>query len=339
MTRAQLIVLARAPLGRVVVASVGLVAVAFLLHATGVRRVWGSLTRAAPYVPVILLCEAAILGCDTLSLRRLYGPDRRRLPATALARVALIGYAVTGLVPGGRPVAEGVKATLLAGLTSAARAATAAARFQGVLLLANATISLVCTLAAYALVGASVVTAAIAFNTALTFSLGAAVLLAGRHLHVGAWLARRSEHARNFGPEFDQLLRTEPAVPWCALGYATLSRVVQVTEYGLLLRALGARPTVPRSLLAEGVNLVGALVGDLIPAQLGAIEAAFTFSDRALGLSRSDALAMPLLAHTAQLFWVVVGLLVPLVWPATVWPATPREPTPAPEHPREAHTP
>jgi hypothetical protein len=68
--------------------------------------------------------------------------------------------------------------------------------------------------------------------------------------------------------------------------------------------------------VTEGVHLVGAAVGDLMPSQLGTTEANFTLAAAALALPAASAVSIALLAHLAQILWVLVGAVVPVVWPA-----------------------
>ena len=318
----RLIALAQSPAGRIAGGLVGLLAVALLVRHTGVDAVARALARGAHLLPFILLGEIAILACTLCALRTLYGDARRAVPLSAWVRSGLIGYAVMGLVPAGRTAAEAMRAALLARYVGAARAAAAATRLQGVALIGNAAISLPAAWAAYHLLGPSLVPGAIVANGALVFVLGGAILLAGRRLGFGAFLGRRSTRAQAFGQAFDDHLRGEPLLPARAIGWEALSRCVQVSQCALLLSAVGGVVGIGQALRAEGVLLVGGALGDLVPAQLGVTEATYTLSSKALLLSASDAMAIALLAHLAQLFWVAVGSLVPLVWPAAPDAAT-----------------
>jgi Lysylphosphatidylglycerol synthase TM region len=315
--------------GRLIVAAAGLSAVLLLIRHSGTTAVWSALSRAAYAVPLLLLLEIGVCGCDMAALRLLYGEERKKIPLSVLIRAALIGYPVMCLVPIGRSVAEVARAALLARHTSVARAAAAATRLQGLLLFANAAISFPCAAVALWVLGPSWLPAAIAGNGLLCAVLGFAVVLAGRRSRIGAWIARRSKRATHFGSAFDDHLRNATPVPPAALALTCGTRVFQVIQHMIMVVAVGGKLSVINGMLAEAVHLVGSAMGDLIPAQLGATEANFTFAAKVLALAPGDAMAIALLLHVVQMFWTGVGSLVPLVWPASAPVAAPApEPTP-----------
>jgi hypothetical protein len=103
-----------------------------------------------------------------------------------------------------------------------------------------------------------------------------------------------------------------------AIVWELTGRLVQVVQYGVLIAGVGGAFGVGSALCAEGIYLVGAAAGAVIPAQLGATEGTFTLAARALGLSPASAVSIALLAHVAQLACIAVGSLL-LVWlPAAI---------------------
>jgi hypothetical protein len=62
------------------------------------------------------------------------------------------------------------------------------------------------------------------------------------------------------------------------------------------------------------MHLIGATLGDLVPGQLGVTELVYGQAGHVLSLRPEDALSIALLAHLAQLFWVVVSLLLPVLF-------------------------
>ena len=68
-----LLAAARSRAGRAVAALAGLGAVALILRSLGVATVETALRGGAPYLPILLALELAILACSTLALRALYG--------------------------------------------------------------------------------------------------------------------------------------------------------------------------------------------------------------------------------------------------------------------------
>jgi hypothetical protein len=232
-----------------------------------------------------------------------------------MRRGGLISFAVMSVVPMGRAVAEATRAAMLSRYVGASKAAAAATRMQAVALLANACISLPCALAAFALVGASWFPAVVLLNFLVTSALGGGVLLAGRHVGVGQWLGQRFKRDEGWGADFDRHLRTDELVPLGAVAAVFVGRSLQTLQRIVLLVAVGAGIGLLKGLCAEGVHLVSGSVGDLVPGQLGVSEALYSFTSSVLQLTPSDGVAIALLAHMAQLIWLGVGSITPLVWP------------------------
>ncbi len=302
--------------GRIALSVLGLGGIAVLAHRAQWSAMAAVLSAAAPYFPFVVLLEGGMLACESAALWLLYGPDRHRLRPLDMARAAVIGYQIMFLLPMGRAAAEAMRAGLLTERTSGARAAAAAARMQGVLLLANACVSVPCALAALALLGPSLLPAAVAGNAVLVSILGTSLLYGARRAGIGKWLGRKSSLIGHSGHQFDQHLGEGTLVPPAALLLAFAGRLFQTAEYTLLLVAVGANLDVVAGFVSEAIHLVGAALGDLIPGQLGATETAYTVWAKALALSSSSALAIPILGHLSQMCWVLIGSLVALLGPA-----------------------
>lgn len=319
------------PIGKSIAALVGLVLVYSVLQHAGFDAVIGALKRAAPVFPIVLFLELAILACTMCGLRLLYLEDRHRIPLKELIRAGFIGYALMGLVPAGRTVAESARAALLAKYSTAARAAVAATQLQGVALLANAVISLFAAIATWIALDTRWPTLPawmIFCNFVIATALGFGILFAGSRSGVGAWLGKRISWIRRFGQDFDREFSNTKLVPIGPFLWEFFGRVLQVLQNAVLVVAVGGAFGLISALCSEGLHLVGAALGDLIPGQLGATEASYQLSAHALSLSPADAVCIALLAHVAQLIWVSVSLVVPLVWPATHDPVSSFLPNP-----------
>jgi len=307
---------ARSTPGRAAAAIVGLAIVALIVRGLGIDDVTRAVAQAAPYLPIVIVLEVAILACSTLALRALYRDAARVVPTSQLARAALIGYAVQGVVPAGRAAAEATRASLLAGWVGRGRAGAAATRMQAVVLIANGLISVPAAIAAARTGAMRWLPLAIAINAGVTLSLGFALLLIIRHAHIGHWIGRRLKRVRAFGAELDAAFEDDVETPVRAIAWELAGRCVQVAQHAVLIVCVGGAFGIVPALCAEGIHLVGAAVGDLIPAQLGATEGNFTLSARALGLAGTSAVSIALLAHLVQLLWVLIGAFVPLLWRA-----------------------
>ena len=296
--------------------ALGILGVVLIVRGLGVHAVGHAIEDAAPYMPLVIVLEAGVLACTIGALRSLYGDAGKNIPRSELVRIGLIGYAVMGLVPAGRTAAEIARASLVARWIGAGRAGAVAARIQAVALVANAGISLLAALGTYSVVGATWLTFAVVLNGVVTLALGGSVLFFTKRSRVGAWLARRSSRVEKFGAELDDAFAREPALPVRAIGWEFAGRLVQLAQNAVLVACVGGVVGLRPALCSEGIHLVGAAVGDLIPAQLGATEGNYTLAASALGLTAAAAVSIALLAHLAQLFWVGVGTLGPLVWRA-----------------------
>jgi hypothetical protein len=313
-TRDRLLVVSRSSVGRVTLALIGVGLIAVVLLRSDPERVWAAMQRAAwPFLAVVAL-EGVSVACSAAGLGAMYRAAGARLAPAMVVRTALIGYAVAGLVPAGRAACEATRAALLAREAGQGRAAAAALRLQGVALLANATVSFASALGTLVLVGPTLLPLLIAGNGVLSLLLGGGALLLERRGRLGALVGRHLPRLQSFGRDLDAHLG-EAGFPSRSLAWELLSRAAQVTQNGILVVAVGGAMGLAPALAAEGIHLVGATVGDLIPQQLGATDVNFTLSASALGLAPGDAVAIALLAHLSQLIWVAVGALVPLFWP------------------------
>jgi hypothetical protein len=121
------------------------------------------------------------------------------------------------------------------------------------------------------------------------------------------------------------------------LSCAVVNRTAQVLQYTILVLAMSGSTSLGRSLLAQGINLVGTSLGDLVPGQLGVTDGAFALSASALGITAADAIAISVLAHFVQMCWVFVGSLIPLAWKPAAAPAPVLIMPPTPERAAAHH--
>ncbi len=311
---AKIIAAARSTPVRIVVAACGVAGVVLILRGLGWDKVTDALAGAALYLPIILALDGLGLACSMMALRALYGDAARELPPSALVRAGLVGFAVNGLLPAGRAVAEATRASLLAKYVGKGTAAAAAARMQGVVMVAHGVMSIVATIAAVIAVGWTWLPLAIGINAVVVLVMGAVVLFATSRSRIGAWIGRRFSRAQQFGSELDAAFAREPGIPMRAIGWELAGRAVEVAQKAVLIAAIGGVVGIIPALTVEGIHLLGAAIGDLVPAQLGVQEGNFTLASSLIGLPASGAVSIALLAHLSQLAWVLVGSLLPLVW-------------------------
>lgn len=301
---------------RVAAFALGAGIVATIVYRIGWDAIADAMSGATVYFPIVVALEACVLACSLRALRTLYGDAARDLPTRALVRAGIVGYAVGGVLPAGAAVGDATRAALLARYVGAGRAGAAAARMHAVALVANGLVSVPCAIATWIVVGASWLPLAIAINAAACLGLGLALLAVATRGRVGAWLGRRWKKAREFGAELDAAVAGERVVPYRAIAWEMLGRCAQVAQNAVLVVCVGGALGLAPALISEGVHLVAAMVGYVVPANLGATEANYALAASSLGLVTAKAVSIALVAHLAQLVWIAVGAVVLVARPA-----------------------
>lgn len=277
---------------KVTLFALGVTAVVLLVRSVGARAVLDAVAGAGVWLPAIVALEIGFVAMDVLALRSLAGARSDAVPASTWLRSAMVAYGFMILLPAGRAGGEIARAAALGPCVGGARAAAMATRLQAVTLLANSLISLPCW-AAVAL--ASHVLEPLAWlvlgNGAVTAVLGGAIVLASRRSGVGGWLGQRIAALASHGARFDEALRDEtpwaPAIAWCTAG-----RALQALQYGIILLAVGGTLTVTSAFVSQGIHLVGAGLGDMVPNQVGITEGAYRLFAAPLGLEDAPARAI-----------------------------------------------
>jgi hypothetical protein len=296
----------------------GLTAVGFLIRDVGPERVAAVLWRARWLVAPIAILEVAWVSMDVLALRILFGADRAsRVPLSAWLRSGMVAYGWMILLPAGRAGGEIARAAELAPHVGGTRAAAGAAHLQSVTMMANSLISVPCYLAAAARVGPfEPLSLLIAGNGLVTAFIGGIVMFGARNSRIGAWLGARFNWLARHGDSLDDALRQHHGFPLVPVLLTTGGRVLQTVQYGLVLVAVGATLTLPNALVAEGIHLVAAGVGDMVPNQAGVSEGTYRLFAGALGLGEEPAraLSIALVIRAVQFSLGAVALGVGAVW-------------------------
>ncbi len=298
-------------LGRAALFLGGLALVVFLVKQAGVRRVAEVLAGAGPWFLPVLALDAAFMICESLAIRDLLGASARKVPAAVWVRSAALAYALMILLPAGKAAGEVARATALARHVDKGKVAFAAARLSGASLLAIAAMSAVAApIAACFGEPGTKLSALSALNALVTAGLGGTLVALSRNPSLRRRLLARF-------PSLDDGLHKEregePApLPVTATLLCFSARCVQVVQYGLVLAAVGGAVTVPRAILASGAHLVSATIGDLVPAQMGVNEGAYTAFAGSLGLAHAPerAISIALIVRIAQLVLASICLTV-----------------------------
>ncbi len=296
--------------GQVLAGLVGISLVAYMVGHIGLDQVLHALRGAAYYFPAILLCEFFFWFFGTLSQRALYGVDAKKIPWGTIWRSGFTAYAIMGLIPMGRIVAESARAVAFAPYVGKPKAAVVAVQVQ---ILALCVTALVAGVSGLFIVtrawGSPAAWLAIA-NAGGALVLAVLAAMATKHLRLGQKLGFLLPRIQLFGQEFDAHFAGSAVLPRAAFGYELLCRLSQIVQNGLLVMAVGGALGISNAFCSEGLHLIGATLGDLVPGQWGVTELVYGETGSILGLGDQGALGIALQAHLAQLFWVFVTLLM-----------------------------
>jgi hypothetical protein len=289
----------------------GLFLLGWVVHLVQTDRVVAVVRGAAPWVPVVGLLEIGVAVTDLLAFRLLLGVRGRNVRALTWFRSSALAYVSSVLLPAGRAAGEATRAVVLSPALGAAWAVATGARLQACALLGNTAISV---LVVVALVSAGQRSrwfeTVLLANALVCAVLGTALLLALGNARLRRWLRGRLAGASPIDEVQSQtrLQRSETcyAVLLCLVG-----RIVQTVQCAVLLHAVGSAVTPMRAAAAQGIRLVGAAVGDVIPNQLGVTEGAYLAFSRGLGMAEAPerTVAIPLLIHVVQLVVAAVSAL------------------------------
>jgi hypothetical protein len=287
-------------------ALIGLIALGAVAHFAGAHSVATTLVASLPWLPLLFVIEGLRIPLEMLVTRRLLGARAREVPLGSLLRAQLVFYAVSICAPGGRLVAEASKASLIGAHVGGMRAAAVATASQAGSLCADALAALLGLVAVFLLSGWSWVTLSLVGFAAA--SLAASLLLA--HVTRRPLPERITSRLGGFGVFLRSLAeaaRTERMLRPDIVGLLLIARLCQAVFFGAGLAVVGLAATPIAALAALAFVMVGSLVGEVIPAQLGATDAALLALAPVLNAATAPLATLGVLFHAAQLFWVAVG--------------------------------
>jgi hypothetical protein len=292
----------------------GLALVAALVRDAGPERVVGVLWQAGSWLPLILALELTQLSCDLLALRSILGSAWRDIPPREIARSGGIAYAMMALLPAGRAAGEVARATILSRYVGLPRAASTSTKLQAAYLSANGVLSAAAYVAVSMRFGATSPLAWLLIGNVATQAFISSGLIAILwDARVGRWLDRARRRVFNLGAERSQL---DPGdrrrLPWAAALICTGARTAQLAQYGVILHAVGGIVTVRSALIAHGIHLVGATLGDFMPNQLGVVDGAYRAfaADVGFAAEPARALSIAFLARIGQIICATAAVLV-----------------------------
>lgn len=294
----------------------GVAAVVALVREAGPDQVLRTLLESAVFLPIVLALEIAFMSMDVVALRSFLGERGANVPMLVWLRTAMVAYGVMILLPAGRAGGEVARATGLAPYVGASHAAALATRLQAATLIGNTLISFPAWIAVgFAVSFTTPLAWMVMANGIVTGLVGGAIVFASRRSSVGSFLGKRIQALASHGEVFDEVLKEE--VSWARPIVSTfLGRVFQGVQYGIILLAVGGHLTPMSALVSQGIHLVGAGLGDMVPNQVGITEGAYRLFAPALGLEHAPARAIgiALVARLCQFFLAGTSLVVSSVW-------------------------
>lgn len=282
----------------------GVVGVAYLVYETGPERVWSTLVGGAWTLPFVMVFDAGYFVCEALAHRVVLGPSGKTIPARVFVRATMLVYVVASLVPLGRAGAEVARVGTFAPFVGTGRATAAGTNVQVAAFVGNTFISALSWAACVWVIGAlHPLTLLLAVNGLGTLLLAAVTWALLRHSRLGVAIASRWPKLAARFEGLGEGLRASPVELVRAIGFTCLARVVQIGMYTGLLVAVGLPISLLATLLALGVHLVGAGLGDVVPNQVGVLEGAYrVFADAlSLGDDPARAVSIALFARVSQI--------------------------------------
>lgn len=285
-------------------------AVFLLVRAAGPEGVVHYLQLAAPAIVWLVGLEVARWGTEVAATAIQLGRYVRPLGLWMLIRGHLLSYATNTLAPAGRVAGEVVKAASYSPVLGNPISAAVALCIQAASLYAGGAMSGACALVALSAGSPAWLSIGLVVHTIVAVGAGVLLLRSGRS-------GRSSAAAGKLRTSLAALQRGLEALPR-TIGAATIflfvGRSVQVAQMALLLGVLARVPTLADSLIMEGIFMIGTAAGDLIPGQLGATDAAFSFGASSFAVTASQGLAIAATIHVVQLAMAAVSSL------AAMWP-------------------
>jgi hypothetical protein len=317
---------------RVLLVLAGLGVVAYLVNDAGPQRVARVLIEAGPWMPLVLALESLQIATDFAALQVILGKDARGIPARTWVRSSALAYALMVLVPAGRAAGEVTRATVLSSSLGVPRAAATSTQLQAAYQSANGLVSLIEAAAVAALFGLSSPLALLLVGNATVQAVFAVALLVilwdGRLGRVLDGWRRRLLPGAVESPALDPAIRRR--IPWRATLVCSLGRTAELCEYGLVLFAVGGALSGRGAMLAHGIHLVGATMGDFVPSQLGVVDSVYRAFAGALGLGDAPERALSI-AFVVRLAQLSVGSACVIAAAAAGRARTPAAAAPPPE--------
>lgn len=290
----------------------GVVAMTLLVRYVGTETLLATLKTLAIWVPVVFALEGTRIFADAWRTRAMYRRAHTDLPWRLALLVQLRAYPYGLFFPAGGAASEAYKATELAPTVTPALAAAVATYNQSLVLFAGVIASIPVCVMSYVAWGGHAITIAVAIQTASGLGLALAITLGTRVRAISRLVRRLSKRAGEAVAKYQEAIRGLPPFPPGPIGIAVSARGIQLLQVTVLALGAGVRLGPATPLLVFAPHLVGTSAGDLVPAQIGALDGAFALAASAFGVSTAAALSIPIVLHVVQLAWGIIGVVAGL---------------------------
>jgi|CZKU01.1.fsa_nt_gi hypothetical protein len=298
---------------RPIVGILGLCALAIIVRAVGVSAVVETLRGAAAWLPVLCLLEAGRIAAEATASYFAFGSLAPRIPVVTLLRAHLLGHAIGAVAPAPTVFNETIKATLLAPFAGAPAAASVAVINQAATLMAGGFFSIPCAFAIYALGGESLWLWACAAHAVVLVTCGVGLRALSRAGAARSWIASKVPRLAERIVVFHVHATEAGLLAAPTTGALFMGRAIQALQYGVAARAVGGDATFLHAMAAQGVNLLAAAVGVLVPGGLGTTDGAFTLAAHLLGVTAARATSLALLMRCVQIVWLLIASVLALL--------------------------
>ena len=268
----------------------------------GFTTVLASVRPALSVLPLCVACELVRVLCEACATRLALG---RTVPHGPMLLAHLGSYAAGTVFPAPRPAAEAVKTSVLGEYVGVPEAASAGATMQAATFFA---VGSMCLLAGLTTLGTKL-SWVLFGNTAMLFATGLLLRVVMRSARAVRWIQGRWPRRAETLGRLHAVARTGHVLALGPSGFLLLGLFVRVFEQYFITRSMGGAPSVLGAISAEGVRLIGASVGVLVPGQLGVREAIFAMSADALGTTVAKATAVAVFTHVVELSLALIGFV------------------------------
>jgi Lysylphosphatidylglycerol synthase TM region len=303
------------PAFRIILGVLGLVVLVALVRHVGAGPIAETLRGAIAWLPLLCLLELVRIACETAASYLAFGALAVRIPRATLLRAHVLGHSLGTVAPAPTVVSETIKATLVAPYVGVGAATSVGFINQAATLISVGLFSIPCGAAILVMGGASLWFWACLLHAIVLVGCGVGLQAVTRADGPGRWLVTKLPSLADRAAAFRD---HASGVGLFALGPTSallLGRGFQVLQLAIAARAVGIAAGPLSAMAAEGVNLLAAAVGVLVPGGLGTTDGAFTLAAGMLQTSEAKAMSLALLVRCTQLLWVLIASLMALLAP------------------------